>query len=96
MYYYNGFVIGGEPEEACKVTAVKPLPDRMMLITFNNGETRLFDSTVLNGPVFSPLLDDSIFMSPQIDHGVITWNDGEIDCAPEFLYRRSYAYESPF
>ena len=52
MYYYNGFVCGGEPEEAIKVIKVKPLQDQIMLLTFNNGETRLFDATALTGPVF--------------------------------------------
>ena len=93
MYYHNGFVIGGEPKEAIKVTRVKTLPDRMMLITFNNGETRLFDATQLNGPVFKALENEDIFMSPVLDHGVVTWLEGEIDCAPEYMYRNSYEYE---
>ena len=94
MFFYNGFVIGGEPKMPCKVTKVKPLSDRMMLISFNNGETRLFDSTILNGPAFLALEDSSIFMSPVIDHGIVTWKNGEIDCAPEFMYNNSYEYET--
>ena len=93
MYYHNGFVIGGEPKETIKVTRVKTLPDRMMLITFNNGETRLFDATQLNGPVFKALENEDVFMSPVLDHGVVTWLEGEIDCAPEYMYRNSYEYE---
>ena len=31
--------------------------------------------------------------SPVLFHGVITWNNGEIDVAPEAVYRYSYAYE---
>ncbi len=93
MYFYNGFVYGGEPKETLKVDRVKSLPDRMMLISFSNGETRLFDASVLNGPAFKGLEDEDIFMSPTVDHGVITWMDGEIDCAPEFMYHNSYEYE---
>ncbi|MBQ9662336.1 MAG: DUF2442 domain-containing protein [Oscillospiraceae bacterium] len=92
MYYYNGFVCGGEPEEAIKVIKVKPLQDQIMLLTFNNGETRLFDATALTGPVFSALQDDQVFMSPVLDHGVVTWKEGEIDCAPEFMYKNSFDY----
>lgn len=35
----------GEEMENLEVTAVKPLCDGMMLVTFSNGEKRLFDTT---------------------------------------------------
>ena len=65
----------------------------MMLVTFSTGEKRLFDTTLLTGPVFEPLKDEKIFMNPRIFHGVITWNNGEIDIAPEYIYEESYAYD---
>ena len=92
MYFYNGFVCGGEPEEQIKVVKVKPLPDHMMLLMFNNGEERLFDATTLNGPVFSALQNEDVFMTPVLDHGVVTWKDGAIDCAPEYMYKHSFEY----
>ncbi len=94
MYVMNGLVCGGEPSEQMKIISVKTLNDMIMLITFSNGETRLFDATVLNGEVFEPLKDDSIFKNPVIDHGVVTWLDGQIDCAPEFMYENSYDYNT--
>ncbi len=93
MYVFNGFVYGGEPSEQIKIMSVKPLNDMVMLLTFSNGETRLFDATTLSGEVFEPLKDDSVFKSPTIDHGVVTWFGGQIDCAPEFMYENSYAYD---
>lgn len=30
-----------------------------------------------------------------LDHGVLTWNEGEIDIAPEALYEKNYAYTLP-
>jgi len=93
MYVFNGFVCGGEPSEQIKIISVKPLNDMIMLLTFSNGETRLFDATILSGEVFEPLKEDSIFRNPIIDHGIVTWSDGEIDCAPEFMYKNSYAYD---
>jgi hypothetical protein len=33
-----------------------------------------------------------VFKTAAVDHGVVTWLDGEIDCAPEFLYEHSYEY----
>ena len=83
---------GGEPDKPIKVDRVKALPDMMMLIQFNNGELRLFDATSLEGPAFEPLHDERVFAAPVIDHGVVTWKDGEIDCAREYLYSHSYEY----
>ena len=92
MYINEGIVYGGEPEQPVKVCHVKVLPDMMMLIKFNNSELRLFDATLLEGPVFEPLRDEQVFSNPVIDHGVVTWLNGEIDCAPEFMYAHSYEY----
>ncbi len=92
MYIMNGIVYGGEPKEPIKVRQVKVLPDKMLLIRFNNGETRLFDATMLEGPAYEPLRDENVFSEPEIDHGVVTWLQGAIDCAPEYMYRHSFEY----
>ena len=92
MYFVDGFVYGGEPKGIIRVEKVKPLPDQMMLLTFNNHEQRLFDATILNGPAFEPLSKAEVFNNPEIDHGVVTWNEGQIDCAPEYMYEHSYEY----
>ena len=78
---------------AFKIVDVKPLRGGMMLVTFSTGEKRLFDTTLLQGPVFEVLSDESVFSKPVLFHGVITWNNGEIDIAPETVYRDSYTYE---
>ena len=92
MFTINGIVYGGEPKAPIKVESVKILPDMILLVTFNNGETRLFDATILTGPAFEPLAREEVFNNPIIDHGVVTWADGDIDCAPEFMYKHSYEY----
>lgn len=94
MFIMNGIVYGGEPEEILSILKVKVLPDYMMLITFSTGETRLFDATILKGEVFKPLKDENIFQNVTIEHGVVTWADGEIDCSPEFMYKNSYEYST--
>lgn len=81
-------------QDGIKVTDAKPLQGGMMLVTFSTGEKRLFDTTLLEGSAFAPLADEKIFRNPVLFHGVITWNNGEIDIAPEKVYRDSYAYES--
>lgn len=92
MYVMNGIVYGGEPAESIKISSVKALDNMIMLVSFSTGETRLFDATILQGEVFDPLKQEEVFKNPIVDHGVVTWNDGNIDCAPEFMYNNSYKY----
>ena len=94
MYILNDICYAGEMQDGIKVTEAKPLRGGMMLVTFSTGEKRLFDTTALEGSAFAPLAEEKIFMSPVLFHGVITWNNGEIDIAPETVYRDSYAYDS--
>lgn len=92
MYIKDGICYAGTMTDDIKVTDAKPLRGHMMLVTFSTGEQRLFDATQLEGSAFSPLADDDVFNHPVIFHGVITWKDGEIDIAPEIVYKNSYVY----
>ena len=82
-----------ELQDNIKVTEVKPLRGGILLVTFSTGEKRLFDTAQLKGSAFKPLQDEEIFSKPVLFHGVITWNNGEIDIAPEYVYQESFAYE---
>lgn len=93
MYILNDICYAGQMQDGIKVLEAKPLRGGMLLVTFSTGEKRLFDTTVLMGPAFSALADEKVFAHPVLFHGVITWNNGEIDIAPETVYRDSYAYE---
>lgn len=95
MYIVNDICYAGEMTTEIKVTNVKPLCGGMILVTFSTGEKRLFDTTTLQGSVFEALADEEVFNNPTLFHGVITWNNGEIDISPELVYRDSYAYDSP-
>jgi hypothetical protein len=88
----NGIVYGREPKESLKIDAIKILQDKIILVTFSTGETRLFDASILSGAVFDKLKDNDVFNSAVLEHGVLTWDNGEIDCAPEFIYENSYEY----
>ena len=92
MYVSNGICYAGNFEEDIKITAVKILPGGMMLVIFSTDETRLFDTTKLEGSAFAPLADEKIFNNPTLFHGIITWDDGKIDIAPETVYKESYPY----
>jgi len=47
---------------------------------------------LLEFPAYKPLEQDEVFKSAKVDHGVVAWLDGDIDIAPEVLYRDSFAY----
>jgi len=93
MYIIDDICYAGEQISNIKVTEARPLTGGMMLVTFNTGEKRLFDTTKLTGAAFAPLKEEKVFLNPTVFHGVITWNNGEIDIAPETVYDESYPYE---
>lgn len=72
---------------------VKPLENQFLLLLFSSGKKKLFDTSLLEGPVFEALKDAEIFNEITLDHGVVTWKNGEIDCAPEYMYMYGYDYE---
>lgn len=76
-----------------KVLDVKILDGRELLLTFKGGEKRVFDARELNGPVFECLSDPEVFKTAGIEDGVVVWLNGEIDCAPEYMYEHSCPYE---
>lgn len=76
------------------MVAAKVVNDLSMLVTFSTGETRHFDaSSLLEMPVFAPLRSNEVFSGFAIDHGVASWAGGDIDLAPETMYKMSCAYE---
>ena len=85
MYIVDGIAYSGKEE--LKVEAVKVLDGMNLLVKFNSGVERLFDaSRLLNeGPVFVPLKDKKVFRAVKIEYGTLSWNDGKIDIAPEYL-----------
>ncbi|MDR0949934.1 MAG: DUF2442 domain-containing protein [Lachnospiraceae bacterium] len=94
MYIIDGIAYAGDYNKEIKVMSVKPLNNMMMLITFSTGEVRLFDATyLLEMPAFGSLEDPAIFSHPSIEYGVVTWNNGDIDIAPETMYCESYPYQ---
>lgn len=92
MYVIDDIVYAGECTDTIKVTKVKALSNRMLLLIFSTGEQRLFDSTILKGSAFKPLSNESIFKKVEVTRGYVSWLNGEIDCAPEFMYENSYKY----
>ncbi len=96
MFEINGSVYANEFKESLKLTDARVTDRLMMLLTFSTGEKRVFDATVLTGSAFEALKDESVFKNFKIVHGALTWMNEEIDCAPEYMYKHSYAYEEMY
>ena len=92
MYIVDDICYAGQLEEGIKVEDAKLLRGHMLLLTFSTGEKRLFDATTLRGSAFEPLGDEKVLGDFAIFHGVMTWLDGEIDLAPETMYKESFPY----
>ena len=92
MYFLNGYVYGDTPKEMMKIENVRVTGDKMLLLQFSSGEERLFDASLLQGEMFLPLDDPAVFNRVCVDHGTVIWNDGEIDCSPEYMYEHSEPY----
>ncbi|MFA7239990.1 MAG: DUF2442 domain-containing protein [Sulfuricellaceae bacterium] len=70
-------------------TAVTAADDYTLRITFNNGETRIFNTTpYLAYPAFTALKAISLFIQAHVAHNTVVWNE-DVDMAPENLYLES-------
>lgn len=76
--------------ELCpRVKSVEALNDYKLIVTFNNGEKRLFNALpLLQLPVFKPLSNKEYFKSVRVEYGTIVWGDS-IDYCPDTLYLES-------
>ncbi|MFA6571771.1 MAG: DUF2442 domain-containing protein [Bacteroidota bacterium] len=70
---------------------VKVLNDYMLVITFDNGEKKLFDAEILlTKKPFFPLKNKSVFESVHTNGITIEWGE-DIDICPDDLYYGSVA-----
>jgi len=71
------------------VKYVKPLPDFRLLITFENGEERMFNvEPYLHKGVFRELRNESLFNSVHVSFDTVEWANGA-DLCPETIYNES-------
>ena len=71
------------------VKDVAPQRDYTLLITFINGEKRIYNARpLLNKAIYSSLRNIGVFMKAKASCGTVIWDD-DIDIAPEHLYECS-------
>jgi hypothetical protein len=86
-------IIQGDPLGP-RVSAVQPIEDFKLLLTFNNGERRIFDAKPLFAlNVFKPLRSKTFFELVKAAYGSILWPD-DIDYCPGTLYAESCPVEA--
>jgi hypothetical protein len=65
---------------------VKPLPNNILQITFENGEIGYFNiGPLMEFPVYQILKNTLVFKKVSINNGIIGWLDGELDIAPSYF-----------
>ena len=73
--------------------SVKPVDNHRLVLTFDNGEVRMFDvAPYLNDAFFSPLQNTNVFNTVRTNAISIEW-DGGIDICPDELYYNSVVFQ---
>ena len=75
------------------VTSAKTAAGQKLELTFNDGSVKIFDCTPLieRYKIFEPLKNESVFENFSLDGWTVTWLDGQIDIAPEYLFSEGIA-----
>ena len=94
MHEENGIVYSDNPEKILTVIEVRHMYGGIYLIKFSDGVLKLFDTSILKGEVFEPLKNPSVYENPKLEYGIVTWNTGEIDCSPDFMYEHGFEYNT--
>lgn len=92
MYELDGICYAGMPCNSPRIVDAIPLVGGMLLVTFASGERRLFDVTSVTGSAFAPLRNNEAQETVCVEHGFVSWLDGSIDLAPEYVYEHSVTY----
>ena len=75
------------------VKFVQPGDDHCLILTFENGETRVFDlKPYFDKPVFARLKNPALFKTMRVVSGSVEWQ-GEIDLSYDTLYLQSKAIQ---
>lgn len=78
--------LSGNDELLPRVRHVETCPDYQLIITFNNGERKIYDAKpLLNVPMYRNLV--KVFSSARVEWGTVVW-PGDMDISPDTLYLR--------
>jgi hypothetical protein len=73
------------------VSEVSPIEDYRLLLTFTNGERRIFNAKpLLSIEAYKPLKNKQLFERVKVAFGSVLWPN-DIDYCPDTLYAESQA-----
>lgn len=74
------------------ITSAKYLGDYRLELTFNDGTIKIFDGKdIVLKPLYQSLQSLVVFQQFELDGWTISWENGKIDIAPEYLYEHAIA-----
>ena len=82
----DGWCFADNAEQMLSIVSAENLGDYKLKVAFNDGLERVFDGrSLLSGEVFAPLADEAKFADFCLDGETLTWMNGTLDIAPEFV-----------
>lgn len=83
--------IRGEEDLLPRVSTVEVCRDYSLMLSFRNGEKRMFDaSELMKLPVYKSAAEH--FSLARVEYGTVVW-PGDVDISPETLYLKSVPIE---
>lgn len=72
------------------ITSAEYLGDYRLKLTFNDGAVKIFDGKdIVKKPLYQSLQSLSTFQQFELDDWTVSWENGKIDIAPEYLYENA-------
>ena len=89
MIVRDGICYPDEATRHVKIVAAQNAGDYLVRVRLDDGAERLFDGRTLTGEVCAPLKNPDSFAKWQLDYETLTWCNGDIDIAPEYVLTHS-------
>ncbi len=72
------------------ITSAKYLGEYKLQLTFNDGVVKIFDGKdIVLKPLYQRLQPLTTFQQFELDGWTVSWENGAIDIAPEYLYEKA-------
>ena len=79
-----------------RIVKVKWIKDYLLEVTFDDGKVKVTDFSDFlihaRNPMSNQFLDIKRFKKARIDHGDLTWGNGEMDFSAESIYDREFVH----
>ena len=80
-------MLHGKEETLPRVSSVEVRPGYDLILTFKNGERRIYNAEhLLNFPMYKNL--GKVFSLARVEYGTVVW-PGDMDISPDTLYLKS-------